>query len=169
MSNYISLIIGFSFFAISEILPLLPIPANGLLHSLVIGIKNSVSTNLNTDVEIAQSLIQTKPEMANIVSTIQGNFKLTDTIKLLNSKPQLIQYVEKLAYDKNLQFINTLLLNNQDSINDLKILIVDHISKKIQNSSTQLSTQPQLNSSQITQEQIIPEQINIETPQHIVL
>lgn len=137
MSDYISAIIGFSFFAISEILPLLPIPANGFLHSLVIGIKNSINTNLNTDVEIAQSLIQTKPDIANIVSTIQGNFKLTDAIKLLNSKPQLIQYVEKLAYDKNLQFINTLLLNNQESINDFKSLIVNHISKKLHNSLQQ--------------------------------
>jgi hypothetical protein len=146
MSSYpdITTIIGYSLFAFSEIIPLLPIPANGILHSLAIGITNSFSnTKPNTDAEIAHTLIDTKPQMANVVSTLEGNFRLTDALKLLNSKPQLIPYIEKLAYDKNLHFINSLLVNNPDSINEIKRLIINCLSNQT----------PQINNINIQQPQ----------------
>ena len=143
MSSYpdITTIIGYALFAFSEIIPLLPIPANGILHSLAIGIKNSFS---NTDAEIAHTLIDTKPQMANVVSTLEGNFRLTDSLKLLNSKPQLIPYIEKLAYDKNLFFINTLLANNPDSINEIKRLIINLLSSNQNLANTDINIQPTL-------------------------
>lgn len=140
MSNYpdIITIIGYSLFVFSELIPLLPIPANGILHSLAIGIKNSFSNQKpNTDIEIANSLIKTKPQLANIVSTLEGNFRLTDSLKILNSKPQLIPYVERLAYDKNLQFINTLLTNNPELINEIKVFAINKFSNLQPNTEQQ--------------------------------
>lgn len=160
MSSYpdITTIIGYSLFVFSEIIPLLPIPANGILHSLAIGIKNSFSNKKpNTDVEIAHTLIDTKPQMANIVSTLEGNFKLTDALKLLNSKPQLIPYIEKLAYNKNLHFINSLLVNNPGSINEIKSLIINCLSNT--NASNTLTTP---NTSNAQNVETIPNMLNIE-------
>lgn len=133
MTDYAT-IIGYALFAFSEIIPLLPIPANGILHSLSIGIKNSFTTQpVNTDIEMAHSLVETRPQLANIVSMLEGNFRLTDTVKLLNAKPQLIPFVEKLANDKNLQFINSLLTSNPDVINDIKRLVINKISNQSHN------------------------------------
>jgi hypothetical protein len=60
-------IIGYVLFAISEILPLLPIPTNGVFHSLTIGLKNSIK-NSNNDIEVAQNVLKQKPDIANIVN-----------------------------------------------------------------------------------------------------
>ena len=72
-SSYITTIIGYSLFALSEFLPLLPIPANGFLHSIAIGLQNSFSNKpVSTDLEIAQNLLISRPNMQNIISTL-GN------------------------------------------------------------------------------------------------
>jgi len=164
MSSYpdITTIIGYSLFAFSEIIPLLPIPANGILHSLAIGITNSFSnTKPNTDAEIAHTLINTKPQMANVVSTLEGNFRLTDALKLLNSKPQLIPYIEKLAYDKNLHFINSLLVNNPDCINEIKHLIINCLSNTNQSSPITLDNNNNNNNNDVNEDDNI--QIQIES------
>jgi hypothetical protein len=127
-SSYITTILGYCLFALSEFLPLLPIPANGFLHSIAIGLKNSFSNKpVSTDIEIAQNLLISRPNMSNIVSTLEGNHNLINSIKLLNDNPQLLAQINKLAYDKNLQFINTLLINNPDIINQIKSLIINTI------------------------------------------
>lgn len=132
MTDYTT-IIGYALFAFSEIIPLLPIPANGILHSLSIGIKNSFTKPQNQpDVEIAHSLVDTRPQLATIVPMLEGNFRLTDCLRLLNSKPQLIHFVEKIANDKNLQFINSILAANPDIVNDIKRLVVNQISTQSQ-------------------------------------
>jgi hypothetical protein len=123
-------IIGYCLFAFSELAPLLPIPANGLLHSFVIGLKNSLTTKKPTqDVEVAHVLVDKQPDIANVISTLQGNFRLLDAIKLLNAKPNVLGQIEHLSYNKNLQFINTLLINNPDIINEIKRLIVNKINQ----------------------------------------
>jgi hypothetical protein len=125
-SSYIATILGYSLFALSEFLPLLPIPANGFLHSIAIGLQNSFSNKpVSTDIEIAQNLLISRPNMPNIISTLEGNNNLINSIKLLNDKPQLLAQLNKLAYDKNLQFINTLLINNPDIINEIKNIIIN--------------------------------------------
>ena len=125
-SSYIATILGYSLFALSEFLPLLPIPANGFLHSIAIGLQNSFSNKpVSTDIEIAQNLLISRPNMPNIISTLEGNNNLINSIKLLNDKPQILAQLNKLAYDKNLQFINTLLINNPDIINEIKNIIIN--------------------------------------------
>lgn len=136
-SSDIVTILGYVLFAFSEIVPLLPIPANGILHSLSIGIRNSFTKpKQDVDLELAHTLVDNRPQIANIVSMLEGNFRLTDTVKILNTKPQLIQYVKKLSIDKNLQFINSILTTNPDIVNDIKNLLVN----KITQSGTQSGT-----------------------------
>jgi len=145
-SSYLTTITGYILFFLSEVLPLLPIPANGVLHSIAIGLKNSFSNKKpSTDVEIAQNLLISRPNMPNIISTLEGNHNLINSIKILNDNPQLLQQITKLAYDKNLQFINTLLINNPDVINEIKKIIISTINNTttIQPITTQpITTQP---------------------------
>ena len=127
-SNAVS-IIGFVFFALSELLPLLPIPANGFLHSLFIGLKNSFAKQTkNVDLEIAQSLVNTRPEFVELVNTIEGNSNLIDALKMLTKSPELVSLVQKIADDKNLQLINTLLINNL-KINEIDYFIFHQANK----------------------------------------
>lgn len=118
ISNSTLGIIGFVFFAISELLPILPIPANGFIHSLFIGLRNSFTQKPNIDLEIAHSLVNTRPVLANIVNTLEGNDKLIDVLKLITSKPNLIPLIEEIAKDPNLEVINNVLANNPD---DMKV------------------------------------------------
>lgn len=136
MSNNITIIIGYALFAVSEIIAVLPIPANGMFHSVLIGLKNSVSklNSNDTDIEMAQTLISTKPDMANIINTLQGNSKLIDSVKTVINNPEIITNVENIVKDKNLQFINTLLINNPEIINDIKVVIIQKV-KDIVNTS----------------------------------
>jgi hypothetical protein len=117
-SNYTLSIIGFLFFGISELLPILPIPANGFIHSLFIGLRNSFTQKPNIDLEIAHSLVNTRPVLANLVNTLEGNDKLIDVLKLITLKPNLIPLIEKIANDPNLEVINNVLINNPD---DMKV------------------------------------------------
>lgn len=137
-TNTIVTVIGYTFFAISEIVAILPIPANGVLHSLVIGLKNSVQKPNSTDIEMAQTLIANKPDMASIITTLEGNPRLIETVKTVINNPEIIRNVEKIAKDKNLQFLNTLLINNKEIINDIKIIVIQKINE-VQNKNTEQS------------------------------
>jgi hypothetical protein len=136
MSNNITIIIGYTLFALSEIIAVLPIPANGMFHSLLIGLKNSVSKINSTDIEMAQTLISTKPDMANIITTLQGNSKLIDSVKTVINNPEIITNVENIVKDKNLQFINTLLINNPEIINDVKVVIIQKVNDIVNTSQS---------------------------------
>ena len=89
MSSYpdITTIIGYSLFAFSEIIPLLPIPANGILHSLAIGITNSFSnTKPNTDITPSSNsygnIVQMEA-LQNSSMIIKGN---SDSLKMHNKR-----------------------------------------------------------------------------------
>ena len=136
MSNNTTIIIGYTLFALSKIIAMLPIPANGMFHSLLIGLKNSVSKINSTDIEMAQTLISTKPDMANIITTLQGNSKLIDSVKTVINNPEIITNVENIVKDKNLQFINTLLINNPEIINDIKVVIIQKVNDIVNTSQS---------------------------------
>jgi len=149
--SYITTILGYGLFALSEILPLLPIPANGFLHSIAIGLQNSLSNKpISTDLEIAQNLLISRPNMPNIISTLEGNSNLINSIKLLNDKPQLLAQINKLAYDKNLQFINTLLINNPDIINEIKNIIIN----TLKNTTQSPPITPQITQQEVQQQEV---------------
>ena len=138
-TNTITSIIGYILLAISEIIAILPVPANGLLHSLFIGLNNSLK-NPNYDIELAQTLINNKPIMANLVTTLEGNPKLINSISILTQNPQILPFISKLSNDESLQYINTLLINNPGVIKNVKQIIINAISSNTLNTSDTLDT-----------------------------
>ena len=134
--NSVATIIGYALFAFSEVVAVLPIPANGVFHSLIIGLKNSVSKIKSSDIEMAKTLITNKPDMANIITTLEGNPKLIETVKILLANPEITTSIDQIANDKNLQFINTLLINNPDIINLAKTLVIEKINESLKTNDT---------------------------------
>jgi hypothetical protein len=130
-SQDISTIFGFVLFAASELVAILPIPANGILHSLVIGLKNSLKPEKkNIDVEMANELFNTDKEMTNIVTTLNGNKSLTEAVNILVQNPEISNIVNDLSRNTQLQYINTLLINNTDIVNNIAKLVITEIQNK---------------------------------------
>jgi hypothetical protein len=125
----IATIFGYVLFVASEISAILPIPANGILHSLVIGLKNSLKPQ-NTDIEMASVLVNTKPEMANIVTALKGNNSLIQAVNLLVENPEIANIISDLSSNTQLQYINTLLINNSDIINSIAKSVINEIQNK---------------------------------------
>lgn len=121
-------IIGYVLFILSEIVAVLPIPANGVLHSFVIGLNNSLK-NSNTDIEIAQQLVTTRPNTANIFNKIANDSGLSNVVNKLSDNPEILQYIETLSNHPQLKYIITLLQNNPDIVNDVKQLIETNITQ----------------------------------------
>jgi hypothetical protein len=128
-SQDIASIFGFVLFAASELVAILPIPANGILHSVVIGLKNSLKSG-NSDIEMAHVLVNTQPEMTNIVTTLKGNASLTKSVQLLVQNPEIANIITGLSSNTQLQYINTLLINNPDIINTIAKSVINEIQNK---------------------------------------
>jgi hypothetical protein len=121
-------IIGYVLFAISEIVAVLPVPANGFLHSFFIGLNNSIK-NSNTDIEVAQQLVSTRPNTANLFNKIATDHELSNTIKKISDSPDILPYIEILSNSPQLKYIISLLQNNPDIVNDVKELIETNITQ----------------------------------------
>lgn len=148
-------IIGFILFAVSEIIAVLPIPANGFLHSLSIGLKNSIK-NSNTDIEMAQQIVTTKPNIASLFNKIAVNPELSNAIKKISDSPEIIPFIEALSQNHQLQYVLSLLQNNPDIIGDVKQLVETNI--------TQNQIQRQIVQQQIIQQrQLFPTQTTMST------
>lgn len=105
-------IIGFSLFAISEIVPLLPIKANGILHSFVIGLTKSFNLTLpvkEIDIEANNTEITTRTlENATLSSPLYNNIycknchsDLNDIITYLNQNPEKLKNVKDYISSQN--------------------------------------------------------------------
>jgi hypothetical protein len=148
-------IIGFILFAVSEIIAVLPIPANGFLHSLSIGLNNSIK-NSNTDIEMAQQIVTTKPNIASLFNKIAVNPELSSVIKKISDSPEIIPFIESLSKNPQLQYVLSLLQNNPDIIGDVKQLVETNI--------TQNQIQRQIVQQQIIQQrQLFPTQTTMST------
>lgn len=124
-------LIGYALFAISELAGILPIPANGLLHSLAIGLKNSLTRGrTDADIEMAQKLVKHKPAMASVVTCLEGNPTLIAAVNTLITNPQIINTIDSLVKDRSLFHINTMLINNPDIINDVKRVVIDSVNNQ---------------------------------------
>lgn len=139
----VSTIIGFVLFALSEILPLINIPANGLIHSLILGVGNAFKSP-EQDIEMAHSILTTqpnlasivnilstnpqikgivnqlvqKPETANNISSVQTNPDVSNLISLVTNNPQTKMVITKLVSDSN----NIAFLSNPEVLNVVKYL-----------------------------------------------
>lgn len=125
-----STIIGYILFAISELLPLLPVPTNGLLHSLTIGLKNSLR-NSNSDIEVAQNVLRQKPEIANLIHTTVSNPAMKDTINTIVNRQELVPLINALNADANLQKMITLLNANPQLINEVQSFVEQQVNLNI--------------------------------------
>lgn len=130
MSNPdIAIIFGYVLFVASELVAILPIPANGVLHSLVIGLKNSLKPQ-NPDIEMANILVNSKPEMASIITTLKGNDSLTQAVNILVQNPKIANIISDLSSNTQLQYVNTLIINNSDIINNVTKYVITEIQNK---------------------------------------
>lgn len=109
-------IIGYVLFILSELVSIIPIPANGLLHSFMIGIQNSFK-NQNTNIEIAQNLLNKNPSLANLINKLNSNANIGSSINRLLENPENIKLIDLISNDNKLQYIITLLNNNPNIIN----------------------------------------------------
>lgn len=119
-------IIGFCLFALSEIIPLLPIPANGILHSFMIGIHNSFSTttpttniitptpenpqnnsiksNITQDIELGNEIRSNNNNNTNICSLCQ--LDLNEIIEYINHDPEKFKKIKEFIASQN--FVSSL-------------------------------------------------------------
>jgi len=85
MSENIATIIGYVLFAISEIIPLLPIPANGVFHSFIIGLQNSFK-NPHVDLELGQQMTGLQSQNKSV--------DLHDVVNYINKNPDKLPHIK---------------------------------------------------------------------------
>jgi hypothetical protein len=103
-----SVILGYVLFGVSELVAILPVPANGFAHSLFIGLRNSLN-NPDTDIEIARRLIGKKPDVVTTINQVGVMPELQISIDTLVKCPQLIQQLDILKNNTQIQYIVTIL------------------------------------------------------------
>jgi hypothetical protein len=136
----IETIIGYVLFIVSEFVSLIPIPANGLLHSFTIGFQNSFK-NPDINTEMTQSLLQNNPNIATLVNRIANNMHITNSINTLLDKPQVLSQINTISNNNKLQYIITLLNNHPEMINDISNIIEKQILLQSQNNINQTPSQ----------------------------
>lgn len=129
-------IIGYVLFILSEFISLIPIPANGLLHSFTIGFKNSFK-NPDINTEMTQSLLKKNPNIAALINKIANNIHITTSLNTLLEKPQILSQVNTISNNSKLQYIITLLNNHPEMINNISNLIEKEILSQNQNNINQ--------------------------------
>jgi hypothetical protein len=136
-TDLIAAIIGYVLFAISEIMPLINVPTNGFLHSVFLGFGNAFK-NPEKDIELAQVLINSKPELglANVVNTmssnpvVQGIFKdlmnnptNINNITAVQSQKEIASVVSILRNNPSIKTMVTNLLSNPNTYNNISVLL----------------------------------------------
>lgn len=112
-TDLIPTIIGFTLFAISEILPLINIPTNGILQTFFLGFKRAFSSP-EKNIELAEVLIHSKPELglANIVNTIGSNPVVQNIMSDLMNNPSNINNITAVQKNKEIATVVSILRNN---------------------------------------------------------
>jgi hypothetical protein len=112
-SELIATVIGYVLFAISEILPLINIPTNGIIQSFFLGVGNAFK-NPEKNIELAQILIHSKPELglANVVNTISSNPLVKSIIDDLLANPTNINNITAVQKQKEIASVVSILRNN---------------------------------------------------------
>jgi hypothetical protein len=129
-------IIGYVLFILSEFVSLIPIPANGFLHSFTIGFQNSFK-NPDINTEMTQSLLKKNPNIATLVTKIANNMHITNSINTLLEQPHILSQVNTISNNSKLQYIITLLNNHPEMINNISNIIEKQILSQNQNNINQ--------------------------------
>lgn len=123
-SDSVTTIIGYVLFAVSEILPLLNIPANGILHTLVIGFRDAFKSP-EKDIELAQVVIHNQKDFATIVNTLSTNSVLHGIVQDLITNPGNIQNITTLQSQDDIASIVSKLRNDKNFKNSILKLLSD--------------------------------------------
>jgi hypothetical protein len=100
-------IVGYVLFAISEVLPFINFPTNGLLHTVMLGFTNAFS-NPTKDIELAESLVTKNPNFANIINMISMNPQIKTLVEAVIKDPLLVNILHSIQGDP----VFTIQLNN---------------------------------------------------------
>lgn len=146
-TDLVAALIGYSLFAISEILPLINIPANGFLHSVFLGFGRAFK-NQEKDIELAKELI-TKPGLANIVNTMSTNSVIQGIFKDLQDNPTNINNITAVQSNKEIASVVSILRNNP--------VIKDMVVKLLSNPTTYNNISILMSNPEISNPQILPE------------
>jgi hypothetical protein len=113
-------IIGYILFALSEILPLINVPTNGIIQTLLLGLGKAFKPP-DKDIELAQKTV-VKPEFTKLVNTIESNSQLSEIINHIINNSQYINILSNLINNNQLLNDFTQLANNnqlQQILNNL--------------------------------------------------
>jgi hypothetical protein len=123
----ITTFVGYILFFVSEILPLLHIPTNGILHTFVLGISNAFKVRTR-DVQLARDVVKDS-NFANVVNTLSNNPTIKKVIDDVLANPQLA-----LALTSNNGVSKSVLLNQVNNLNSNPQLqnIMDYLTKNPQ-------------------------------------
>ena len=121
-------IISLVLFSVSELLAVIPIPASGVLHSLVIGIKNSFQSKKNADLELGV-LIDERSDIKSVIDKFAKNPEILQMISKLLSNPNTFAQVNAIVNNPQINYITTLLKDNPQLTSEIKLLIESKLSK----------------------------------------
>jgi len=151
-SSDITTIIGYVLFAVSEILPFLPIHANGFFETLILGFKNSFNSK-DADIELAQQLISKKPNVANVVNTMSTNPVIHNCFKNILENQNIIPFIETLCKNPELQTLFHSMNSNPVLLNNVKNIVLTNQTQQLNNTfntnsnlNPSRSSNPNLNS-----------------------
>jgi hypothetical protein len=116
-----SAIVGFVLFAISEILPFLPLNTNGVLHSFVIGFRDSFR-KLDQDIELAQQFVK-NPEIAPMVNSVSTNPVLQKCFQDVLENQHLIPHIHTLCNSPDIQHVFNNINSNPTMLKNVTNLI----------------------------------------------
>lgn len=123
-TDLVAAIIGYVLFAISEILPLINVPTNGFLQTLLLGFKDAFK-NPEKDIELAQILIHSKPDYANIVNTLSTNHVVQNIVQDLVQNPRNINNITAVQSQTDIASVVSSLRNNPALKNIVVKLVSD--------------------------------------------
>lgn len=121
--DVITTIIGFGLFAISEVMSLMKISGNGIIHSFLLGFKDAFS-NPQRDIEMARNFVS-NPAVASIVNAVSSNPDVKSNVDLLLKNPQVAHILNVAGSNSDLLNTLTNLMTNQRLLALVKTLAND--------------------------------------------
>lgn len=129
-NEIIATIVGYTLFILSELLSLINIPANGFLHSVILGLENAFK-NPEKDIELAQVLIHTNPDYANIINTLSTNPIIQNIVNDLIKNPTNMNNIIAIQTNKDIASVVSIMRNNENSRESITKLVLGPIQQDV--------------------------------------
>jgi len=148
-SDLIAAIIAFTLFLVSEILPLIDIPTNGILQTFTLGFKQAFAQP-EKDIELGSNPIvqhiindlKNNPSNINNITAVQTHKEIATVVSILRNNPIIKDMVTNLLSDPSIYNNVNVLLSNPGVSNPLLISALSN--PDIANNIQQLLHNPQL-------------------------